>query len=519
MALEIQVSDFCDQATISKGRLFYDTYGISHRTRARSLSGAWRITGKAADSFNFVNHPWLITDASGRKILEFGCDCPETKGNVTMCEHCVALGLAFGGQAEKPPSEQEEPASESKQEPEVVAEESPEPPTPEAVRSMEILFGHCMQDNSPLYWHPNDTERVFHTNVGVIGTMGTGKTQFTKSLVTQLYRSRHDNYNGRPMGILIFDYKGDYNETKTDFVNATNARVLKPYRLPYNPLALNRTKAFKPLLPMHTANEFKTTIAKIFNLGPKQQQLLLECIVKAFDNQGIDPVDAATWNRRAPTIDQVYQIFAKETVGRPVDSLNAAMDNLHQFCLFESDPRRAVSLEQLLNGVTVIDISGYDKNIQSLIVAITLNQFYAQMQAQGSSMTDGQYRHLRSIILVDEADDFMGQDFPSLRRILKEGREFGVGVILSTQSLSHFVGGEDDYSRYVLTWVVHNVGDLKQKDVEYVFKLPPKSEELMANYSAIKELRKHESIVKLNNDPPVAIRDKAFWRLYQEMPR
>ena len=155
--------------------------------------------------------------------------------------------------------------------------------------------------------------------------------------------------------------------------------------------------------------------------------------------------------------------------------------------------------------------------IQSLIVAITLDQFYAQMQKNGSSRTDGRFRQIRSLILVDEADAFMRQGFPSLRKIMKEGREAGVGVILSTQSLTHFIGGEDDYSRYVLSWVVHNVSDLKQKDVEYVFKLQPKSPDILQQYSAIKKLGKHESVVKLANDPPTAIRDLAFWQLYQQL--
>ena len=104
----------------------------------------------------------------------------------------------------------------------------------------------------------------------------------------------------------------------------------------------------------------------------------------------------------------------------------AAMDKLNTFCLFEPDPRKTVSLEQLLNGVVVIDLSGYDSDIQSTVVAITLNQFYSGMHTQGSSSTDGRYRQLRKFIMVDEADTFMGEDFPSLRKIMKEGREFGV---------------------------------------------------------------------------------------------
>ena len=121
-------------------------------------------------------------------------------------------------------------------------------------KEISILFGQDQSSGAPLFWHPGNTDEVFHTNTGIIGTMGTGKTQFTQSLVTQLYRERVNNVESPDIGILIFDYKGDYNESKENFVKATNAKVLKPYHLPYNPLALTQPRVFKPLLPIHVAN-------------------------------------------------------------------------------------------------------------------------------------------------------------------------------------------------------------------------------------------------------------------------
>ena len=535
-------------SVLERGSAFLRKNRLIRKTRTRRADGNLLLRAKAVDSFNFVNRPWLLLDPAGREVLRCGCDCAGQGQAGEICEHCAALAWEHSG-AQSAPEQPEVPAPEvpdlpdpMREAPEGGEEEadlSPaparprpeeasampqepsaavpeEPALPQEHRTMRILFGTNLDDGSPVFWLPNDTERVFHTNTGIIGTMGTGKTQFTKSLVTQLYRSQRDNFDGRPLGILIFDYKGDYNETKADFVAAVNARVYKPCRLPYNPLTLNRPRSFKPLLPMHTANEFQTTLAKIYHLGPKQQQVLLDCILKAYAQQGIEPANPATWGRRAPTFDQVYRIFARESAGRTVDSLTAAMNKLHHFCLFEDDPNRAQPLADMLRGVVVIDLSGYDSDIQSLIIAITLDQFYAQMQACGSSATDGRFRQLRNLILVDEADGFLSQRFPSLRKIMKEGREFGVGVILSTQSLSHFVGDDDDYSRYVLTWVVHSVSDIRQRDLEYVFKFQPKDPDIAACYARVKGLKKHESVVKVSNEAPVAIRDRAFWELCRD---
>lgn len=394
----------------------------------------------------------------------------------------------------------------------------PSSPEPDHNRGMEVLFGTDLTNGEKLYWHPNNTNEIFHTNTGIIGTMGTGKTQFTKSMITQLYRDQSHNFGGDSLGILIFDYKGDYNESKEDFIQATNAKVLKPYHLPFNPLALTRSQVFKPLLPIHTANAFKDTLAKVYGLGAKQQNTLFSCIIQAYEEKGIKAGDPETWDRVPPTFSTVYGIYANDEDIKKTDSLAAAMDKLHQFQVFEGDPQKTESLFDILNGVIVIDLSGYDSDIQSLIVAITLDLFYAQMQAAGSSKMNQQYRQLTKLILVDEADNFMSEGFPALKKILKEGREFGVGTILSTQFLKHFGATDDDYAKYILTWVVHNVADLKLSDVEFVFKTEAKSLETQKLFNDIKGLQKHHSIVKIGTARPRYIADRAFWELFKDLP-
>lgn len=384
---------------------------------------------------------------------------------------------------------------------------------------IQILLGSDDRNGEAVIWKPNDTSQLFHTNTGIIGTMGTGKTQFTKSLITQLYRNQNCNIDGKELGILIFDYKGDYNESKPDFIETTNATILKPYHLPFNPLTLTQPKVFKPLLPVHTANAFKDTLAKIYNLGAKQQDTLLQCINETYLASGIKPADRDSWENEAPTFEQVYQRYANNEKIKKNDSLAAVMNKLHQFEFFEGDPSRTKSLFDILRGVVVIDLFGYDTDIQSLIVAITLDLFYAQMQVAGSSKVENGFRQLTKMILVDEADNFMSEGFPALKKILKEGREFGVGTILSTQSLEHFGSGEDDYSKYILTWIVHNVSDLKRSDVDFVFNTEAKSEDSNKLFNQIKTLKIHHSIIKIGTGRPIYLHDKAFWELYQEIKK
>lgn len=379
-------------------------------------------------------------------------------------------------------------------------------------RNMEILFGINEKNNKEVYWYPNDTDKVFHTNTGIIGTMGTGKTQFTKSMITQIHRESKYNVDGKDVGILIFDYKGDYNKSKTDFIEATNANVYELYHLPFNPLSVIKAKNSKPMLPLHTANSLKVTLAKAFGLGIKQETLLRDLIMEAYEKRGIIKNKPDTWDNPAPTLKDVYDIYVNREDLKE-DSLYAAFSNLIDFEIFEPDPHQTKSLFELIDGVTVIDLSGYDPDIQNLVVAITLDLFYSQMQAYGHSGVKGNLRQLNKMILVDEADNFLSKDFETLKKILKEGREFGVGTILSTQLLSHFSTGENKYSDYILTWVVHNVAEINPKDAKYIFNTQAKSDqEVICN--KIKSLSKHYSLVKMgDSDRPIFMKDKAFWEL------
>ena len=369
-----------------------------------------------------------------------------------------------------------------------------------------VRFGSEHGTGRPLDWHPTDTTRVFNANTGIIGTMGTGKTQFTKSVITQLRAQQGANVNGEPIGILILDYKADY--VKSDFTEATGAKVYSLHHLPINPLALYGDI---PMLPMHTASAFRTTLSKAFGLGTKQQNRIKNLVLDCYQAAGIQATDASTWKRQAPTLSDVWHRF-NDAEKLEEDSLYAALDSLASFEIFEADSAKTMNLLDVVTGVTVINLSGYDTKIQNLVVAVVLDLLYTQMHQRGSSMLDGQFRQLKNVVLVDEADNFMSQGFESLKKLLKEGREFGVATILSTQELTHFRTAEDDYAKYILTWIVHRVGSIQAADARAIFNVEAKPD-VDALLREIRELSKHESLYRDPDKRIRKMRDLAFWEL------
>jgi DNA phosphorothioation-dependent restriction protein DptH len=371
--------------------------------------------------------------------------------------------------------------------------------------TLKVLIGHNVQNEQPILWEPTNTAKFMNTNSGIIGTMGTGKTQCTKSVVTQLYRNQHNNVDGKPIGILIFDYKSDYVDDK--FIDATQGKKFNLHKLPYNPLSLFGDT---PLLPVHTARGFSETMSKAFGLGQKQTLKLRKLIGEAYDLAGIKKADSSTWYKPAPTIADVWALFEESEPTE--DSLYAALESLHELEIFETDITKCTSLYELVDGITVIELAGYPGEIQNLVVALTLDLFYSQMQKQGKPEVQGDFRQVTKLLLVDEADNFMSQNFPSLRKVLKEGREYGVGVILSTQDITHFKTSENDYSAYILSWIVHRVGQIKNQDIKSIFNKDDKAdqEQLM---KSIRELDKHYSLYVDGDKKVQKIKDKAFWEL------
>jgi DNA phosphorothioation-dependent restriction protein DptH len=372
---------------------------------------------------------------------------------------------------------------------------------------MKIKFGIDVRNQEDIIWYPTDSSKTLNTNTAIIGTMGTGKTQFTKALITQIIQNSDNNIDSLPIDILIFNYKAkDYLDDK--FVATTNAKVHEPYHLPFNPLSLFGER---PLLPVHTANLFKTTLSKAFGLGPVQQSNLNRIIMEAYELKGISKSDRSTWTLPAPTIHDIWEIYSSEEKVT-YDSLYAALEKLSSFEIFEPNASNTTSLFDMLDGITVINIAGYDPDIQNLIVAITLDIFYTQMQTKGASKQENGHRQMTKMLLVDEADNFMSQDFESLRKILKEGREFGVGTILSTQQLSHFKTSENDYTEYILSWIIHKVDKIKSQDVNSIFNISSKSE-AESLMDQIRQLEEHFSIYVDGKKNMVKMRDLAFWEL------
>lgn len=370
-----------------------------------------------------------------------------------------------------------------------------------------IEVGQCKETNTPLHWKPTDTAAFLNPNIGIVGTMGTGKTQCVKSMVLQMKQQELQNPDDESLGMLIFDYKNDYSDQA--FLDATGAQLLDATDLPINPFVIESDH--KRAL-INTANVFVDTLTATFNLGTNQQLTLKKCIHAAYENRGIFRQDTDTYSSTPPTFKDVWNIYENQKKV-PSDSLTKALSDLNENQLFESNPHKCKSLYDMLDGnIIVIALNDLPSSFQALVVALLLDAFYAQMQKNDKPKPIGNMRALKKMVLVDEADNFLSLNIPSLRKILKEGREFGVGMMLSTQGLDHFQTSDNSYADYMNGWIIHKLTNPKPKDIEMVFNISgPKDKSSQS--MLIKTLEKHHSFFIDSMQKYTYQESTAFWKL------
>lgn len=287
-------------------------------------------------------------------------------------------------------------------------------------------------------------------NIGVVGDLGTGKTQLLKSLIFQIATAREENRGIKPR-FLIFDYKRDY--SNSEFVSATGARVVRPYRLPFN--LFDTSTIGESTAPwLDRFRFFSDVLDKVYTgIGPVQRDKLKTAVRNAYES--------SSSQGRQPTIYDIHTEYRELLAGKS-DSPMAIIDDLVDMEIFEPDPAKTRPFEEFLDGIVVIslDAMGQDDRSKNMLVAVMLNMFYENMLRTPKHPfigTDPQLRVIDSYLLVDEADNIMRCEFDVLRKLLLQGREFGVGVILASQYLRHFKAGATDYREPLLTWFIHKV--------------------------------------------------------------
>jgi len=251
-------------------------------------------------------------------------------------------------------------------------------------------------------------------HISISGETGSGKTQATKAIL-------HDFL---PQGLpaLILDFKDDY--SKSDYATAEGFVVHDASlgSLPFNPMIPPVDPESGRANPTSHIHSLAGMLQRIYKLGDQQAYQLREAMKETYAINGIGtrPFVPADGQQYLP-FDAVRDVLVREEAHTLLGRLSPVFD----LGLF-SEGDAATTLNELLSEPTVIRLSQLPGDQVKNAVA----EFF--LMALYTFLIRRQHPHrLERLLVLDEAWRLV--DSPFLEPLMREGRAFGLGVIIATQ--------------------------------------------------------------------------------------
>ena len=248
----------------------------------------------------------------------------------------------------------------------------------------------------------------------ITGDPGAGKTQTIRVLIDAACRA--------DLPVMIFDFKADYGNP--DFTQSLGLETVDVRRrgLPFNPLKPPPAGA-SGAQPAEHAYELAGLLRRVLRMGEVQEGKLRDAIHRAYVSRGIEPKEwidpeSVTW----PTFDAVLEQLRGDTQAANIVTRLAPLVDLGLF------PSHDVGdgFGDLLRKKVVLSLNELPTDeLKALLAEILI------IQIHGNALRGQQPRRLARLIVFDEAHRVAGSR--RLEALGREGRAFGIGVVVGTQ--------------------------------------------------------------------------------------
>lgn len=291
-------------------------------------------------------------------------------------------------------------------------------------KDLDIFIGRDILHNNELIMALNDTTQHANSHLAIMGKPGVGKTQFLLKLLADI-RVQSDYQTN----FIFFDYKGDVVDNET-FIDVSRARTYKLLQnnesLPISPFILpSYDEQDIQLSAREKAESFASINSK---LGVVQKGALTEAIVGGYAAR-------ANSEKPFPDFNDVLEmaLTAYEEEGKRDDSLIEVLRDLANFNLFWSHGSALPPMDKISNRTMIIDVHKMPV-LKELVGYLVIERLYKEMASLPDSPIKDGRRTLRTILVIDEAHNYLGQKNIFLQKIIREGRSKGIVVFFASQS-------------------------------------------------------------------------------------
>lgn len=291
-------------------------------------------------------------------------------------------------------------------------------------KGFSIFLGKELLQKKDVIIELNNTSIHANSHMAIMGKPGVGKTQLLLKILTDIRLQSNFQTN-----FIYFDYKGDVVDIQKfcDITKAQTYRLLQGSQtLPINPFML---PAYDEQTINVSAREKAESFASISSkLGVVQKGALAETIRAAYTRR-------ANSKRPYPDFRDVYEIARTnyEEEGKRDDSLIEVLRDLSDFDLFWAHGSEISPIEKLSDRTLLIDVHAMPV-LKELVAYLVIERLYKEMSVMPDSPINENKRTIRTILVIDEAHNYLSQNNIFLQKIIREGRSKGIVVFFASQS-------------------------------------------------------------------------------------
>jgi DNA phosphorothioation-dependent restriction protein DptH len=250
----------------------------------------------------------------------------------------------------------------------------------------------------------------------VVGLPGMGKTEALLNISRQLYQQ-----NIVP---IVLSYHPDIDERMQSTLG--DVQLYKHSQLGYNPMQVSGKAEFAHL---DNAGALKDIFSAIWpDLGDVQLAELRKSIVWSYEQAGWGTEQSE--NKRIPEFATFYRRLKQgDHPDKGLKALLVRLDELHDYGLFQSHGEARSLLASTKPSIVGLHHTDSDM-LQRAMAMFVLHGIYSDMFRRGVQP------RITHAIIVDEAH--RAAKLKLLIKLAKEGRKFGLAVILASQAVNDF---------------------------------------------------------------------------------
>lgn len=298
---------------------------------------------------------------------------------------------------------------------------------------VKILIGTDIDTGQQRYWSPTPGSGTPNPHLLIVGESGSGKTYASQCICAELA------HHGIPTVVFDFGQGFALDTTPREFADAALPVEIRGGQDGIN---INPLEIFPGDIhgPVNVAQRIADTFARVYPaIGIQQHAALRDAVLQAFADVGIDPEIKSTWKNPPPRFADLK--LALDTLAEDRRSSArkfAAAVASHISAVFLFNTFRAAGLdlnwEKILGSGSrtyIIQLKGLESSLEQVVTELLVWNLIGYLESLGPGS-------LRAVVLLDEAHRLSFSANSPVEKLLREGRKFGLGIILASQQPDDF---------------------------------------------------------------------------------